>query len=189
MLILGINTCLAAADLALVRNGETLATRLDTAPRGHEARLPALLEDLLAEGGCKLADLDRIAVVTGPGSFTGIRIGVAFARGLALALKIDIVGVTSLEAGISPGSAGLVKTALPAQKRPPGRTWWVQTLKHGVGNSSVTEVTENELGEIIEATPIAAWAAQLAGNLIPQRHPPNPTYARMPDAKPMSPSR
>ncbi|MEM6901292.1 MAG: tRNA (adenosine(37)-N6)-threonylcarbamoyltransferase complex dimerization subunit type 1 TsaB [Pseudomonadota bacterium] len=188
MLILGINTCLAAADLALVRNGETLATRLDPAPRGHEARLPALLQDLLAEGGCKLADLDRIAVVTGPGSFTGIRIGVAFARGLALALKIDIVGVTSLEAGISPEIEGVIRAALSAQKRPPDRTWWVQTLKEGVGDDLVTEVTENELGEIVEATTSAAWAAQLAKRLVPDQHPPNPTYARVPDAKPMAPS-
>ncbi|MEM7660759.1 MAG: tRNA (adenosine(37)-N6)-threonylcarbamoyltransferase complex dimerization subunit type 1 TsaB [Pseudomonadota bacterium] len=185
MLVLGINTCLATADLALVQNGKVVATRLDAAPRGHEARLPALLNDLMAEAELTLGDLDRIAVVTGPGSFTGIRIGVSFARGLALALKADIVGLTALEAGIDREDKSAVRAAMPAKKRPPDRTWWVQSLKDGLGVDDVVEVSAEQLGDTVEATPNATWAALKAVHATPHAHPPRPTYARAPDAKPM----
>ncbi|MEO1476146.1 MAG: tRNA (adenosine(37)-N6)-threonylcarbamoyltransferase complex dimerization subunit type 1 TsaB [Pseudomonadota bacterium] len=187
MLILGINTCLAFTDLALVRDGIEIASHLDDAKRGQDARLPGLLDQMMNEAGVSFPDLDRIVVVTGPGSFTGIRIGVAFVRGLALALKIDVVGLTSLEAGIDPDVKGDVQAALPAQKRPPDRTWWVQSLTGGLGSSPVTEVREDELGAIVETTPKAVWAALKAGSLTPSAHPPSPVYARAPDAKPMAP--
>ena len=61
-----------------------------------------MVEAALAEAGIAFADLDRIAVTTGPGSFTGVRVGIAAARGLALALDIPAVGVGSLEALAAP---------------------------------------------------------------------------------------
>lgn len=66
--------------------------------KGQAERLLPLLEDLLAEAGLGWDDLTRIAVGTGPGNFTGVRIAVAAARGLALGLGIPAIGVTRLEA-------------------------------------------------------------------------------------------
>lgn len=66
--------------------------------KGQGEALIPLLEGLLAEGGTAWADLTRIGVGTGPGNFTGVRISVAAARGLALGLGIPAVGVTALEA-------------------------------------------------------------------------------------------
>jgi tRNA threonylcarbamoyl adenosine modification protein YeaZ len=66
--------------------------------KGQAERLVPLLEDLLAEGGLDWRDLGALAVGTGPGNFTGVRIAVAAARGLALGLGIPAVGVTRLEA-------------------------------------------------------------------------------------------
>jgi len=66
--------------------------------KGQAERLMPLLAEVVAAGGATLADLDAIGVGTGPGNFTGIRISVAAARGLALALGIPAVGVTTLEA-------------------------------------------------------------------------------------------
>lgn len=66
--------------------------------RGHAERLPGVVEEVLSAAGATLSDIDRIAVTIGPGSFAGIRVGVAFARGLALALRIPAVGVSSLAA-------------------------------------------------------------------------------------------
>lgn len=66
--------------------------------KGQAERLMPLLEELLAEAGIGWRDLTRIAVGTGPGNFTGIRIAVAAARGLALGLGIPAIGVTRLEA-------------------------------------------------------------------------------------------
>jgi tRNA threonylcarbamoyladenosine biosynthesis protein TsaB len=65
---------------------------------GHAARLLPLAERLLAEAGLAFADLDRIAVGTGPGTFTGLRIGVATARALAQSTGAELVGVSTLEA-------------------------------------------------------------------------------------------
>lgn len=66
--------------------------------KGHAEHLMAVITDALNVGGVGYADLGAIAVSTGPGSFTGVRVGVSTARGLALALKIPAVGVTTLEA-------------------------------------------------------------------------------------------
>ena len=66
--------------------------------RGHAERLFPMIEAVMAEAGAAHADLSRIAVCTGPGSFTGIRVGVSAARGLALALAIPAIGVTRFDA-------------------------------------------------------------------------------------------
>jgi tRNA threonylcarbamoyladenosine biosynthesis protein TsaB len=92
------DTCLAACSAAVVREGETLAWRAEATLRGHQERLAPIVRDVLAEAGLEFADVDRIGVTVGPGSFTGLRVGLAFAKGLALALGRPCVGVGSLEA-------------------------------------------------------------------------------------------
>ena len=66
--------------------------------RGHAEQLPAVLQSVLAAAAVELSQIGRIGVTVGPGSFAGLRVGVAFARGLALALDVPVVGVGSLEA-------------------------------------------------------------------------------------------
>src|SRR5690606_27222224 len=66
--------------------------------KGHAERLMGVIADAMGEAGRTYADLGAVAVAVGPGSFTGLRVGVAAARGLALALKIPAIGVTTLEA-------------------------------------------------------------------------------------------
>ncbi|MET3660538.1 tRNA threonylcarbamoyl adenosine modification protein YeaZ [Aquamicrobium ahrensii] len=66
--------------------------------KGHAEHLMAVIDAALKEAGKTFAELDAIAVSVGPGSFTGVRVGVATARGLALALNIPAIGVTTLEA-------------------------------------------------------------------------------------------
>lgn len=188
MLILAINTAEAACDIAIVQDGVVLIERREAMARGQDARLPLLVDDVLGEAGFTLQDIVRIAVVTGPGSFTGIRIGVAFARGLALALNVPAVGLTSLEAGAPPEMIGPAKLALPAQKRPPDKTWWTQELQEGLGVTPVIEEPETSLDprDLETATPRAAWAGLKAALLDPKIHTPRPVYARAPDAAPMT---
>ena len=85
--------CAAAAA-----DGRGIVERAEEMRIGHAERLFPLIEEALAAAGFGYRDLDRIAVAVGPGSFSGIRIGVAAARGLASALRIPAVGVTVLEA-------------------------------------------------------------------------------------------
>src|SRR5262245_16487628 len=77
--------------------GKELGRQVLDLGKGHAEHLMAVIEAALAHGGVAYRDLDAVAVSIGPGSFTGLRVGVSTARGLALALKIPAIGVTTLE--------------------------------------------------------------------------------------------
>ncbi|MCU9847354.1 tRNA (adenosine(37)-N6)-threonylcarbamoyltransferase complex dimerization subunit type 1 TsaB [Defluviimonas sp. WL0024] len=97
-LILAFDTAAAHCAAALVSGDTVLAARAEEMGRGQAERLMPMLEELLAAAGHGWRDLDALGVGIGPGNFTGIRISVAAARGLALALGIPAVGVSGFEA-------------------------------------------------------------------------------------------
>jgi len=96
--ILAFDCAGAGCAAALLADGRVLAARNILAERGHAQLLIPMLSDLLSETGLAFADIDRFAVATGPGSFTGIRVALAAAHGLALGTGKPIVGVTVFEA-------------------------------------------------------------------------------------------
>ncbi len=100
MQILAIDTAasLCAACVLDAATGVVLGREARDIGKGHSEELMAVVEAALAAAGTTLADLSMIAVNVGPGSFTGVRVGVSAARGFGLALRIPVVGVTSLEA-------------------------------------------------------------------------------------------
>lgn len=98
MLVLALDTCLNACSVAVVRDGVALASLSEPMQRGHQERLAPMAQEVMLQGGVAFADLDRIGVTLGPGSFTGLRVGLAFAKGLGAALGIPVVGVGALEA-------------------------------------------------------------------------------------------
>jgi tRNA threonylcarbamoyladenosine biosynthesis protein TsaB len=96
--VLAFDTSAAHCAAALLLPDGRVLTRLEPMEKGQAERLMPLLEELLREAGLGWSDLTRLAVGTGPGNFTGVRIAVAAARGLALGLGIPAVGITRLEA-------------------------------------------------------------------------------------------
>lgn len=98
MRILALDAALARCAAAVVLDDETVAVREAAATQGHAALLPAMARNVLAEAATAAASLDLVAVTVGPGSFTGIRAGLALAHGIALAAGVPVVGVTVGEA-------------------------------------------------------------------------------------------
>src|SRR5215472_5621814 len=98
MKILAVDTALGACSVAIIDNARVLAHRWVAMPRGHAEALAPMVDDALREAGIGFADLERLGVTTGPGTFTGQRVGLAFMRGLRLALGKELVSVTTLEA-------------------------------------------------------------------------------------------
>ncbi len=205
MLILGINTVADACEAALVRDGNVVAELSEPMQQGHDARLAPVVEKLMRESATQFTDLDRIAIVVGPGSFTGVRVGVAFARGLALSLDKPAVGVTSLEALDWLAAEGRVLGVLAAKRRPPERTWWFQRIDAGRGVEEPGEADEASIRAMavevgaaygavaslelpgMDTKPSARAAALFAARLTGDLPSPRPVYVREPDATPMRP--
>lgn len=98
MKYLTIDTTTKVTALALAEDGKLIAEGFLHTSKTHSERLIPVLDQVLKASAWRLQDLDFIGVVRGPGSFTGIRIGIATAQGLAQVLKIPLVGVLSLDA-------------------------------------------------------------------------------------------
>ncbi len=97
MKLLAIDTALSACSVAIVDGDTVLAARSVVMGRGQAEALMPMVSDAMGAAGLAFAELDLLAVTIGPGSFTGLRTGIAAARGLALALGRPLVGVTTLE--------------------------------------------------------------------------------------------
>jgi tRNA threonylcarbamoyladenosine biosynthesis protein TsaB len=104
MLILAIDTALNACAAGVLDTdaGRMIAQESHAMKRGHAEALMPLIARVIQAAGIAFADLDRIAVTTGPGSFTGLRVGLSAARGLALAANKPVVGLTTLTAYAAP---------------------------------------------------------------------------------------
>ena len=206
MIVLGLDTCLAACSVA-VRDGErVLAWRSDVMARGHQERLAPMAERVMAEAGLPFARLERIGVTVGPGSFTGLRVGLAFAKGLASALGVPLAGVSALEA-LAAEAEGLVFAAVDARRDQvylqafeDGRPLMApDALELGVAAARVAETAAGRpLTLVGSGAPLLAAAAPAARLLAPEGAdarlvaaiaaarepaPVRPLYLRAPDAR------
>ena len=98
MRILGFDTATSACSAAVWEDKRIAARRFEPMSRGQSERLMPMVREVLSEAGADFPDLDLLAVTTGPGAFTGLRIGLAAARGMALAGDLACFGVTTLDA-------------------------------------------------------------------------------------------
>jgi tRNA threonylcarbamoyladenosine biosynthesis protein TsaB len=189
MVILAFDTATDVATSALVADGEVLGER--------GSRAATLLEDvdaLLRQAGMQTRAIDALAVGIGPGSFTGVRIGLSTARGLALALGVPVAGVSTLDA-LAAGAPGALPV-IDARRREvfaPGLVLAPAVLdvepgRLCVGNGAVRyrDVLEGKGAEIPpdgddRHLPRARFHAQLARDFGPAEEV-EPLYLRLPDA-------
>ncbi|MBO7262661.1 MAG: tRNA (adenosine(37)-N6)-threonylcarbamoyltransferase complex dimerization subunit type 1 TsaB [Alistipes sp.] len=97
-LILSIETGTDICSVALANDGELMALRESDEGRDHAKKVALFVDELLRETGVQPSDIDAIAVGKGPGSYTGLRIGVSFAKGMCYALNIPLIAIGSLDA-------------------------------------------------------------------------------------------
>lgn len=112
-MILGFSTSGPYCGAALYSDGDVIAAQHEEIAKGQAERLMPMIEEVLAEAGAQYGDLSAIGVGAGPGNFTGIRISISAARGLALGLRIPAVGVSVLEA-LAFGHEGPVLASISA---------------------------------------------------------------------------
>ncbi|KAF0187056.1 MAG: O-sialoglycoprotein endopeptidase [Hyphomonadaceae bacterium] len=97
MLILGLDTALEHCSVAISKNGEQIYSASLHGPNSQAEEIAPMVERAMAQAQIAAKDLSRIIVTTGPGSFTGVRVGLAFAKSLALAIAVPCIGVSTLE--------------------------------------------------------------------------------------------
>lgn len=116
MLVLGLDTATPSCSVALIEHGRLLAELTVVSPRAHSARLMPLIAQALQEAGREKGDLAAIACGVGPGSFTGLRIGITTAKTLAYALGLPCLPVSTLAAMAHGLGPGLVSPVLDARR-------------------------------------------------------------------------
>jgi tRNA threonylcarbamoyladenosine biosynthesis protein TsaB len=206
MIVLGLDTCLAACSVAVCDGARVLAWRSEVMARGHQERLAPMAERVMAEAGLPFARLERIGVTVGPGSFTGLRVGLAFAKGLSSALGVPLAGVSALEA-LAAEAEGLVFAAVDARRDQvylqafeDGRALMApDALELGVAAARVAEIAAGRpLTLVGSGAPLLAACAPGARRLTPEGAdarlvasiaaarepvPVRPLYLRAPDAR------
>jgi len=141
MRVFALNTVGEGCEVGLWEDAKNLLIERLEVSKGHDEFLPKCTQALFSNSPFQLDEVDKIVVVAGPGSFTSVRVGVAFARGLGVALSKEVIGVSSLEAALpETANEGRVMVAVPAKRRPPEQTWWVQTFADGMIESEALEM-------------------------------------------------
>lgn len=191
---LAIDTAAPRLHLAILRADGDVDVSIDDIATGHAEILFDRLAVLLARNALSHADVQRIAVTTGPGSFTGLRIGLSAARGLGLARKLPVVGVPSLLALSLSVAAGPVTVLLDARR---GEAYFQSFSAPGVPETPAQTLPIDEARALVPAqttlieSPFIDPAAlvRFAALADPSAYPPHAAYIREADAKPQNASR
>ena len=209
MKLLAVDTAFGACSAALLDGDSVLAHRFELMDRNHAERLAPMVEEVMTEAKLPFAALDRLAVTTGPGTFTGQRIGLAFARGLRVALNKPLIGITSLAAMAAQAMAETgCKTAAAIhdarrgevyleisgeQAAPPAVLAFTDAVRRlesirddfalagTAAAATLAAVTHARMSSVTQ--PDAIWVARLAARQPATDVAPKPLYLRAPDAK------
>ncbi|KFL30335.1 hypothetical protein JP75_15405 [Devosia riboflavina] len=186
---LAIDTAAPRLQLAVLRADGVTDVSVDDIATGHAEILFDRLAALLARNGLGHADVQRIAVTTGPGSFTGLRIGLSAARGLGLARKLPVLGIPSLFALSLGVASGPVTVLLDARR---GEAYFQAFSAPGVAETEpmllpIEEARSRVVPSVtLVESPFVDLSAMVrfAGFADPLAYPPHAAYIRDADAKP-----
>lgn len=213
MRLLIIDTALSLCTAAVFEDGTALAVRSEPMFKGHQERLAGFVRDAMAVAGFGFDALDRIGVTTGPGSFTGLRVGLAFAQGFGAALDRPVVGISTLDAlaaSISPRPtpSAPVAALIDARRGQVYARFWCDGIAEGpaealtldaaavrvaargpgitlVGSGAVLLAEACPAARVIDLPgPDPDALARLVVAADPRLAPPEPLYLRAPDATP-----
>ena len=207
MKLLAVETALGGCSVAVLNGEKILAHRFEEMTRGHAEALAPMVETAMREAAIAFAALDRLAVTTGPGTFTGQRVGLAFMRGLRVALHRPLAGITTLEAMAAATKAKRAASIHDAKRDEAYLLLWeegqtilapaVMSFTEAVARiksfgpcalaGTGAPVASAALGGDFALTnirqPDALWVARLALARPVPEGPPAPLYLRAPDAK------
>ena len=158
--VLGLETGSASASIGLVNDGR-IVTSLARGVKSHGADLPALVDELLGLAGIRIRDLSAIAIGIGPGSFTGLRIGLSYAKGLVVGARLPIVGVPSLDAIALCGSVSpLARPGISICSILDARKGEIYVSLYQV----VTDALEKRTGDLV--VPLDEFASRITGEVL-----------------------
>ena len=210
MKVLALDTCLDACSVAVCEDGVAIAALSEPMSRGHQERLAPMVAEVMAQASLGFDALGLIAVTVGPGSFTGLRVGLAFGKGLALALDIPCVGVGALEAlAASESDAGFVAAAIDARRGQIYLQAFIDGRAVMAPDALAPEIAAARLAELWPGGPatLVGSGASLVSSVLPAARisdrlaadpaavaraalrlkapypPPRPLYLRAPDAR------
>jgi len=205
MKLLALDTSMAACSAALFDGPHVVAEAYAAMERGHAEALAPMVQRVMAD--TPFSDLGRIAVTTGPGTFTGVRIGLSMARGLGLSLNIPVIGIDTLKAiSANAEGAGPLMVVNDARKdevyaalngaKPAVMTMddCIALLPDGqvrvTGTAADMLVAASGRNDLIRLRtnnlPVAARFGAMCLYTPPDTAPPEPLYLRAPDAKPQA---
>jgi len=195
---LGLDTTAEWCSAALVDDAKILSFRSQKIGRGHAELLAGMVQDVWADAEIKPSDIDKISVCVGPGSFTGLRVGLSFAKGFALPHNIPIVGLSALEVWAASADPQQNKTICAVADVKRGQIL-SQIYKNGQAVHAAKLSNANELSKLPNM--VVGGGAKLLGAEVASTyicpatlawlgleasltsHPAEPLYHRPPDAK------
>lgn len=200
MTVLALDTTGRACSAALVSQSGLLASRSEIIGRGHAEYLAPQVQTLFRLTGLSPRDLTRIAVCTGPGSFTGLRVAIAMAKGMALPLGIPVIGMSALELWAAMADPEQARRVLSVADVRRGELFW-QVFENGQAKlAPVLSQSERARENLTPDTFITGNGAEHIGGIAAPRldpavlgwlaleksaqdYPADPLYHRPPDAK------
>ena len=164
--LLAMDTTLGACSAAVVADGGVVARRWTAMARGHAEALMGMIDAVVAEAGIRRRALDGVAVTVGPGTFTGVRVGLAAARGLALALDRPLCGLSTLEAlaaaaALGPAPPATVLAAIDARR---GQLY-VQSFRVGASDGCLLDPLDAPRAIAVEDASRAGLLDDVAGDV------------------------